>query len=97
MRAGSVNLRNYHTPNPRWTKPKSSTPLLRGRKVKKLGYAPKNRWDGMTRGQKALVKATIGTGLLGTVGGLLGGLLGKKKKQKGSGRTRKRKTSRRRR
>ena len=67
-------LAKYHTPDPRWTR--------RVRKVKRLGYTPTSRWDGMTRPQKRMVKGAVGLAGLGALGGLLGGLLGQTKKKK---------------
>lgn len=79
---GRRDLSGYYKPDPRWPKPSR-----RVRKVKKLGYTPTSRWDGMTRPKKALVKTAGVLAGLGALGGVLGGLLGKKKKsQKGSGR-----------
>ena len=55
--------------------------LRRARQVKRMGYTPRSRWDGMTRPQKRIVKGAVGLAGLGALGGLLGGLLGKKKKK----------------
>ena len=97
MRAGLSRqaLAKYHTPDPRWKPMATQGPyerLRRARKVKRLGYTPTSRWDGMTRPQKRLVQGAVGLAGLGALGGLLGGLLGNKKKAQKGGRGKKKKT-----
>ena len=84
VKAGARPLGNYYTPDPRWKPMSTRGPyerLRRARKVKRLGYTPTSRWDGLTRPQKRMVKGAVGLAGLGALGGLLGGLLGNKKKK----------------